>query len=326
MSEAQDATRHAQNYAEVRFETRSGETIMEPLKIFRGIDESYQVATPVLSGYVLVKQPDQLTRIMTTTPTMIRLIYSKIGSLQVYHGLADMTGELITLHNSEQPDQVAPIELQVIPDHDYYVMTDDGLRNRVKDPKHYQPEDPAGKSSLVSLTLSEKDKVDEMEAALTIDPEAALPELEALHRGEELPVEQNETVTEPILAPDDEEMPSGHEDRDIAEAVAAVNAVRAFDQQADQLTTPTATAPSVMGPEKTPQSLATTFEPKPVVQKRRHVRYAGEATPVTLLAQALALVSDSLVEAEDAKTTASLISSSQDLLSAMRTLTLINLE
>lgn len=324
MSEAQDATRHAQNYAEVRFETRSGETIMEPLKIFRGIDESYQVATPVLSGYVLVKQPDQLTRIMTTTPTMIRLIYSKIGSLQVYHGLADMTGELITLHNSEQPDQVASIELQVIPDHDYYVMTDDGLRNRVKDPKHYQPEDPAGKSSLVSLTLSEKDKVDEMEAALTIDPEAALPELEALHRGEELPVEQNETVTEPILASDDEEMSSGHGDRDIEEAVAAVNAVRAFDQQADQLTmeadTPT------MGPEVTPQPLATKFEPKQTTQKRRHVRYASEATPVTLLAQALALVSDSLVEADDAKTTASLISSSQDLLSAMRTLTLINLE
>lgn len=323
MSEAEDATRHAQNYAEVRFETRSGETIMEPLKIFRGIDESYQVATPVLSGYVLVKQPDQLTRIMTTTPTIIRLIYSKIGSLQVYHGLADMTGELITLHNSEQPNQVAPIELQVIPDHDYYVMTDDGLRNRVKDPKRYRPEEPTGKSSLVSLTASEKDKVDEMEQALTIDPEATLPSLDELqHIGA-----QPESLVDTGSKADDEYLASTHGDRDIAEAVAAVSAVRAFDHQADQLMQqPTQPDTPVTEPAETPQSLATKVEPKRPAHQRRRVHYASEATPVTLLAQALALVGNNLVETDEVKTRKSLITSSQDLLSAMRTLTLINME
>lgn len=163
--------KHSQNFAQVHFETRSGEAIMEPMKIFREIGEDYQIATPVLNGYVLVKSPSETTRQMTKKPVEIHLVYAKIGSLSVYHGLSDVTGERITLSNGKKPDQVKPVQLEDIAEHRYYPMTDDGIGEQLESPEHYQPTDPTVNISLVSLTSSEKRRVEEMEAEFTAEDE-----------------------------------------------------------------------------------------------------------------------------------------------------------
>lgn len=168
MAEAEGAARQAQNYAEIHFDSRDGDQIMEPLKIFRAISEEYRIALPILSGYVLVNRPQNLTRTMTTDPAIIKLIYGKIGSLHVYHGLTDMTGELIPLHNGDRPDTVASVKLPDVDDqHRYYAMDDEGIGDQIKDPSQYQPDNPTAKTSLVSLTDAEKQKVDRMERELS---------------------------------------------------------------------------------------------------------------------------------------------------------------
>lgn len=287
MSEAEEK-HQGQNYAEVRFETKAGDTIMEPLKIFKAIDESYQVATPILKGYVLIKKPDELTRTMTTTPAVIRLVYDRIGTLQVYHGLTDVAGELITLRNSDQPDQVARVELPVIPGHHYYVMTDDGLGEQVEDPMHFQPAEPNQKTNLVCLTPAEKNKVDEMETALTIDPDGKLSDLDDLRQPSE--------DTKPVSSTTEEST---------KKSLSSI-----FDK-----------ANFGEGEEEAP---VRTKSESSATSQHDHLAASKPASPASLLAAALSQICDSLAEADDSKTVAALTDSSKKILDTIRTLTLLD--
>ncbi|GAX06414.1 hypothetical protein IWT25_01758 [Secundilactobacillus pentosiphilus] len=278
MSEAEETAHKTQNYAEVHFETKSGEAIMEPLKIFRAIDATYQVATPILKGYVLVKKPDELTRKMTDTPAVIRLVYDRIGALQVYHGLTDVAGELITLKNGDKPDQVAPVELQDIDGHHYYVMTDDGLGEQIADPAHYQPGKPNAKTNLVSLTPAEKDKVDKMETELTIDPDGKLPDMDDLQESAEEPEKALDASSESADEEDSSRLERANDDDHEAEASEQSDSQAASEQ----------------------------------------------ATPVALLAKALTLICDSMQEVDDPKKVDALVDSSQKMLEAIKSLTVLD--
>lgn len=294
MSEAEEKQHQSQNYAEVRFETKSGDAIMEPLKIFRAIDQTYQVATPILKGYVLVKKPDELTRTMTKTPAIIRLVYDRIGTLHVYHGLADVAGELITLKNSDKPDQVAPVKLQEIPEHQYYVMTDDGLGSQIDDPTHFQPKKPNHKTNLVSLTLDEKEKVDEMETELTIDPNGKLPDLDDLHGLSDEPEKVSSSSEDTI----DKHFSSRSEQFDTAENDETAEENRASRSHVE------------------PDLEVPLLHDNPKVSEH--------ASPATLLARALSLICDSMLEVDDPKKIEALTDSSKKLLDAIRTLTLLD--
>lgn len=165
-----NAQQHQQNYAEVYFETTAGETLMESLKIFRLIGETYQVATPVLGGYLLVKRPEQLTLVMTVEMTTIKLIYEPIGQLRLYHGLTDVIGEDVPLENGERADQVKPVSLPPVSASRYYVMTASGISETIQNPLQYQPQQPTQRISIVCLTTAEKQQLDAVEAELTVAP------------------------------------------------------------------------------------------------------------------------------------------------------------
>lgn len=175
---AMSAQQHQQNYAEVYFETVAGRPLMEPLKIFRLIGETYQVATPILGGYLLVKRPEQLTLVMTTEMATLKLIYEPIGQLRLYHGLTDVIGENIPLENGEQPDQVKPVQLPAVTDSRYYVMTADGISETIQDAAAYQPKQPTHRISIVCLSTAEKKQLDAVEEELMASPaETVSPQL-----------------------------------------------------------------------------------------------------------------------------------------------------
>lgn len=285
MSEAEGAARQAQNYAEIHFESRDGDQIMEPLKIFRAISEEYRIALPILNGYVLINKPQHLTRTMTSEPAIIKLVYAKIGSLHVYHGLVDMTGELIPLHNGDRPDQVAPVKLPDIDDdHHYYVMADEGIGDQVKDVDQYQPVDPAAKTSLVSLTAAEKQKVDRMERELSQGDNESILNIEDLKR----------ELEEPAV---DETGDPGHDfAADQADQSIEAHQSQYFD---DQDFNPTVSQPT--GSQTTAKN-----------------------TPTTLLAQALGLICTSLAQAESKEEIDKLAESAKQLLVTIRTLVKLN--
>lgn len=331
MSEAEGAARQVQNYAEVHFENLDGNQLMEPQKIFRAISEEYRIALPILNGYVLVNKPQRLSRLMGTEPAIIKLVYGRIGSLHVYHGLTDMTGELVSLKNGDQPDEVAPVQLPAVDEqHHYYVLDDEGLGERIDDVNHYQPNSPTAKTSLVSLTDEEKQKVDRMEHELSEGNN------ESILNIEDLKSELEKPMTESVSADDQEAQADDQPAQPAADDSQASQPKQPESQQA----TREAKRPAHLRPQypndnwpadqeptqpqvDEPQSQQSSQQPSES-QAATTTHQAHQATPITLLAQAFGLICHSLEEASNQQEIADLTQSADQLLAAIRTLTKLN--
>lgn len=349
MMEPEKASRHSQNYAEIHFETRSGDAIMESLKVFRTIGEQFRIALPILKGYVLVHRPQELVYTMQEQPTVIHLIYAKIGSLHVYHGLTDMTGELVPLSNSDQPDQIKSVQLpRINSDQFYFEMSDEGIGAQVANPEQYVPRDPTAETSLVSLTTTEKQRVDHMEAELSADDNESNLNIDALK--DELASEPNQPTTHPQIdlgnfAPDVPEQPVSSEPRNQEPTTAKIAPAADLHIQAapvsaaQQQPQPQAGQPQPVQPQ--PQVQPTPPQPTPAGQSPQSdtQRVDGqqpqpmqptpsetaaqsnpEKTPTTLLTEAFVMVSKDLTETADQQKIAKLAQSGQSLLAAIKTL------
>lgn len=322
MSEAEGTARQAQNYAEIHFVTRDGDQIIEPLKIFRAVSQEYHIALPILNGYVLVNKPQQLTHIMGAQPASIDLVYGKIGSLHVYHGLTDMTGELIPLTNGDQPDDVAPVKLPDVDDaHHYYEMDDEGIGDQIRDTNTYRPAIPTAKTSIVSLTDSEKAKVDRMEHELSEGTNDSILSIDDLKSE--------------LERPDDEPAPSYENDSRMEQAN---QAVEQQDSDRHDLTNQakenvgSQTEPSFM---TTSQAVPTTEAEKPVTQAtvrsqpesvQRESQTTGSRieSPEVLLAKALSLICQNLTDTDDKQKISGLTESAKQMLAAIKILTKLN--
>ncbi|MBV0931122.1 hypothetical protein KTE19_10520 [Lentilactobacillus sp. IMAU92037] len=332
MSEAEGAARQVQNYAEVHFENLDGDQLMEPQKIFRAISEEYRIALPILNGYVLVNKPQRLSRLMGTEPAIIKLVYGKIGSLHVYHGLTDMTGELVPLKNGDQPDEVAPVQLPAVDDqHHYYVLDDEGLGERIDDVNHYQPNSPTAKTSLVSLTDEEKQKVDRMEHELSEGNNESILNIEDLKSELEKPMTESMSADEQQAQPDDQPARSSASDLQASqpkqpESKQATSEARRPVHLQPQY--PTDNQPAAHEPNQPqvdePQSQQSSEAPATKSQAATAIHQAHQATPITLLAQALGLICQSLEATSDQQEIADLAQSAGQMLTAIRTLTKLN--
>lgn len=337
MMEPEKASRHSQNYAEIHFETRSGDAIMESLKVFRTIGEQFRIALPILKGYVLVHRPQELVYTMQEQPTVIHLIYAKIGSLHVYHGLTDMTGELVPLSNSDQPDQIKPVQLpRINSDQFYFEMSDEEIGAQVANPEQYVPRDPTAETSLVSLTTAEKQRVDHMEAELSADDNESNLNIDALK--DELASEPNQPTTHPQIdlgnfAPDVPEQPASSESRNQQPTTAKIAPaadlhtqaapISAAQQQPQPQVQPTPPQPTPAG--QSPQSdtqRGDGQQPQPMqpTPSETAAQSNPEKAPITLLTEAFVMVSKDLTETADQQKIAKLAQSGQSLLAAIKTL------
>ncbi|APR06890.1 hypothetical protein FAM21834_00616 [Lentilactobacillus parabuchneri] len=349
MSEAEGAARQVQNYAEIHFITRDGDEIIEPLKIFRAVSEEYHIALPILNGYVLVNKPQHLTRVMGVQPAIINLVYGEIGSLHIYHGLTDMTGELIPLQNGDEPDQVAPVKLPDIDeDHHYYVMDEEGIGEEITKVNNYQPANPTSKVSLVSLTDAEKARVDKMERELSEGDNERILDFDNLKSELERPLDEfdddepdHESPFGQATYPGDEEPEDESSDDQPAtpendQSEPSPEQPDPTEQTQQQPSSPVeSSSESTFEPNPAPQAEAsspqvpeaqatnvqvTEAQPTDAAASQEPISTEPQPTPIKLLAHALRLISQSLADTNDPAAISGLTKSADQMLSAIRTL------
>lgn len=153
-----------QNAVTVIYRTRDGQQLIPPMKIFKAVGEAYEVATPVLSGYVLIDRPS-ITGTMSMDAQSIDLVYAPLGKIQILEGPTQELVKTIQLTNSQQASDSAPVELPPRRDASYFTWLTDHLGDKIQEITAYHAEDPTAVTELISLTDKEEEAMKMQNAA-----------------------------------------------------------------------------------------------------------------------------------------------------------------